>query len=71
MNFSPSPTSTTLQLVDSLASWLSIAEFASRAGVSTKTVRRWIQAGRLHAVRMGPKLIRVNPAELSRLLELA
>jgi excisionase family DNA binding protein len=50
--------------LDTLASWLSVDEFATRAGVATKTVRRWIAAGRLTVVRMGPKLLRIDPNDL-------
>lgn len=53
--------------VEHLSTWLSVTEFAARAGVSTKTVRRWIKAGLITAVRIGPKLIRINPNDLTRL----
>ena len=37
-----------------------IAETAEYYAVSTKTVRRWIAAGLIHAERVGPHLIRVD-----------
>lgn len=41
-----------------------IAEAARHKGVSTVTVRRWISRGDLPAYRVGPKLIRIRPADL-------
>jgi excisionase family DNA binding protein len=46
----------------------SIAEAASRTGVSTKTIRRRIAEGKLTGYRFGPHLIRLNPAEVDNLL---
>lgn len=43
---------------------LSIAEAASLRGVSAKTIRRRISDGTLKAVRLGPRLIRVDRASL-------
>lgn len=45
----------------------SITETAELLGVSPKTVRRYIAAGRLKAVRLGPRLIRVDPASVAAL----
>jgi excisionase family DNA binding protein len=42
----------------------SIGEAAAYLGVSTKTIRRWIASGDLSAYRAGPRLIRVDHAEL-------
>ena len=39
-------------------------------GVSTKTVRRWIASGQLAGYRMGPRLLRVDPDDLDRMLTL-
>lgn len=44
---------------------LSIDEAAARLGVSTKTIRRRISDGTLKAVRIGPRLIRVDAASLA------
>lgn len=44
--------------------WLSIDEAAAILGLSSKTVRRYIAAGRLEAKRVGPKLIRVALASV-------
>lgn len=54
--------------IDFLADWLSVDEFAARAGVSTKTVRRWIKAHRVNARRVGPKFLRIDPNDLSKLV---
>jgi excisionase family DNA binding protein len=41
---------------------------AERLAVDTRTVRRWIAAGRLNAYRTGPRLIRLNVEEVDALL---
>lgn len=41
---------------------------AERLAVDTRTVRRWIAAGRLNAYRTGPRLIRVDIQEVDALL---
>lgn len=41
-----------------------IAEAARRKQVTPRTIRRWIAAGVLPAYRVGPKLIRIKPADL-------
>ncbi len=49
-------------------SLVTIAAAAEYASVAPKTIRRYIAAGRLVGYRMGPRLIRVDVAELDRLL---
>lgn len=44
--------------------YLSVQDAASRIGVHPKTIRRWIKAGHLTAYQVGPRLIRINPADL-------
>lgn len=46
----------------------SVGEAAARVGVSTKTVRRWIASGQLVGYRMGPRLLRVDPDDVDRML---
>ncbi|WP_101469313.1 helix-turn-helix domain-containing protein [Nocardia fluminea] len=46
---------------------LSLVQAAARYGVSVDTLRRHIRAGRLPAVRIGPRLIRVAIADLDAL----
>lgn len=47
---------------------ISITETAEFLGVSTKTVRRYIADGKLSAVRMGPRLIRVDKSSIQALM---
>ncbi len=46
-----------------------IPHAAEYLGVSTKTIRRYIAAGRLTAYRTGPRLIRVDLADVDALLQ--
>lgn len=46
---------------------VSIAEAADALSVSTKTIRRYISAGTLHAERIGPRMIRVDAESLAAL----
>ncbi|MEH6820909.1 MAG: helix-turn-helix domain-containing protein [Dietzia psychralcaliphila] len=39
---------------------ISLQEAGDYYGVSVKTVRRWIAAGRLEGYRVGPRLLRVR-----------
>lgn len=41
---------------------------AEYLGVSTKTIRRYIASGALTGYRIGPKLLRVDRAELDAML---
>ncbi len=47
--------------------YLTIAEAADASSVTPKTVRRWIAAGLLPAVRLGPRVVRIREGELSAL----
>lgn len=44
---------------------IGVAEAAERCGVHYRTMRRWIQDGRIGAVRVGPKLLKVDAGELT------
>lgn len=46
--------------------WAGLSEAAIYAGVSSKTMRRWIATGVIRAYRAGPKLVRVDLAEVDR-----
>lgn len=46
--------------------YLTPAQFATAMSVSTRTVRNWINAGVIHATRVGPRLIRIPATELHR-----
>ncbi len=48
---------------------VSLAEAATLAGVSTRTLRRRIAEGILPAYRTGPRLIRLDPADLLELIK--
>ena len=48
----------------------SVGEAAARVGVSTKTVRRWISSGQLAGYRVGPRLLRIDPDDVDRMLTL-
>ena len=47
---------------------VSIREASIYCGVDPRTIRRWIAAGRLNAVRVGPRLIKIDTAELDRIV---
>lgn len=47
---------------------IGLTEAAARAGVSPRTIRRYIAAGRLPGYRVGPRLIRVDVADLDALV---
>ena len=46
---------------------IGLQEAADRCGVSYRSIRRWIAAGRINAVRVGPKLLKVNAADVDAL----
>lgn len=46
----------------------SLAQAAERTGLSTRTLRRRIAEGRLPAYRGGPRIIRVDPEDVDRLM---
>ena len=46
---------------------LTLSEAARRYGMSARTLRRWVASGRLPAWRVGPRLIRVAPADVATL----
>ncbi len=47
---------------------VSLAAAAEYADLSTRTLRRYISAGRLTGYRVGPRLIKIDLNELERLL---
>lgn len=48
---------------------LSIKQVAELYGLSPRTIRRYIAEGRLHAVRVGPRVIRLDDNEVNRQLD--
>lgn len=47
---------------------IGLPEAADRCGLSYRTIRRWVAAGRLPAVRVGPRLLKVSTADLDTLI---
>jgi len=47
--------------------WATVSEAAKRAGVSDRTIRRWIHKGDLPATRVGPRRIEIDLNELDKL----
>lgn len=47
---------------------LTVAAVAERLNVSLRTVRGWIAAGRLDALRLGPRCVRIDERALARFL---
>lgn len=50
------------------AATVSIAQAAEELGLTEKTVRRYIAAGRLPAYRVGPRNVRIKTSDLESLL---
>jgi excisionase family DNA binding protein len=48
---------------------LTFQAVAEHCAVSVWTVRAWVDAGKLAAVRLPGRLVRIDPAELARFLE--
>jgi excisionase family DNA binding protein len=46
-----------------------ISDAAQHAGVCPKTIRRWIAAGDLPAYRVGPRLIKIDLADLDAMFQ--
>jgi excisionase family DNA binding protein len=51
---------------DHPAQLLTYAEAAEVAGCSTRTLQRRVAAGQLPAVRLGPRIVRIRPSDLTR-----
>jgi excisionase family DNA binding protein len=49
------------------AELLGIPGAASYSDVTTRTIRRWISDGRLPAVRVGPRLVKIRKSDLDAL----
>ena len=47
---------------------IGLQEAAACCNVDPRTIRRWIAAGRINAYRVGPRLIKVDVAELDKVL---
>lgn len=51
--------------------FLTTREVAQRYGVHPATVRRWVSDGRLPAVRVGPRQLRIRVADLAQVVRAA
>lgn len=47
---------------------ITLQEAANTYGVSVRTIRRWIASGQITAYRMGPRLIRLDAAQVAEQL---
>lgn len=48
---------------------IGLQEAADYCDVSYRTMRRWVASGQLRAVRVGPRLIKVDVSELAAFLQ--
>lgn len=48
---------------------MSLQEAADYCDVSYRSIRRWIADGRINAVRVGPRLLKVAPADLDAIMQ--
>lgn len=62
------PTSQSMTTIHEPRRYESLSAAAERTGLSVKTLRRRIAEGRLPAYRSGPRSIRVDPADVNRLM---
>jgi excisionase family DNA binding protein len=48
--------------------WGTVSGLATKYGCHPNTIRNWIHTGQLTAARFGPRMIRINEADLAALL---
>ncbi|BBX63031.1 hypothetical protein MSAS_22050 [Mycobacterium saskatchewanense] len=48
---------------------IGVVAAAQRCDVSSRTIHRWISDGRLNAVRVGPRLLKVRAEDLDALMQ--
>lgn len=48
---------------------IGLNEAAERCGVHYRTIRRWISSGDLDAVRVGKRLLKIDAADLDKLMQ--
>jgi excisionase family DNA binding protein len=56
-------------VISSHDEFLTVAEVAALLKINQQTVRNWIDAGKLPAVRVGARRVRVTRSDLERFLE--
>lgn len=47
---------------------IGLQEAADLCGVSYRTIRRWVADGRINAVRVGPRLLKINAEDVLKLI---
>lgn len=52
-----------------MTTWISGTEAQDRLGITDKTLRRYVAAGKLPAYRMGGRLLRFKAEDLDALME--
>lgn len=62
------PTKTSVRRDRRQLDLIGLQEAADYLGVSYRTVRRWVSNGTLTAYRAGPRLLKVDTAELASVL---
>ena len=45
---------------------LTIAQVAEELKVSRRTIKRWVQAGRIKVIRLSPHIVRIEEQEIER-----
>lgn len=48
--------------------YISLAEFSEQFGISDRTARRWVASGKIRAVRLSERVIRIDSEEVERFL---
>lgn len=48
---------------------IGLQEAADRCDVSYRTIRRWVAAGHINAVRVGPRLLKINADDLASIMQ--
>lgn len=52
-----------------LVQWLTVNDVCEHLGITDKTLRRYIAAGKVPAYRMGGRLLRFNASDINALME--
>jgi excisionase family DNA binding protein len=59
---------TTKSTTEAPENWLTVAEFARRLSLSERTVLRMLADGKIPAVRVGPRLVRIPASALDAIV---
>jgi len=55
------------RLANDMRLLITISEAAAQAGVSRRTMERWIASGSVRYVRLGPHSLRLYPADVAKM----